>query len=451
MSDSIEKNRARTDKTRADEQARVDKGNSDFNKLKSEAEKNQIAGNKRMFELSQKKHDITSDKWKGTEESRVDEVNKINGEMRETWKSYNDMITNGSGVDPLDITKYDTADVGTVTVGDEKYVIPQDLAASIIDSNGEMKVVGNEVHQKVYEQNSVGQPIPKKDNEGNDVFEHSGVNLPKYSDVFKSGTASDKKRTTVADFAETDRKVLKRLGYKDGDSVMNSVATKVISEVKKGKEISLPNGSVVFSDSEGIPLRDANGKMMYKTRSKEAKGMIEKAASVKSILNTLDNGYEVVKNDPTTVGSIGNNPADWIGNVLNDIAKVPTDTRLQREALIQFTEPLAATMRSINETGVMTDRDLVRYLNMLPQLDDSPKSYKSKYETLRKDIKDKYMNLEEGMSEGTDEATNSEKLQEKVDTVELTPSEQIDSVMKSKGYDRAKAKRFIEWKTKRGK
>ncbi len=214
----------------------------------------------------------------------------------------------------------------------------------------------------------------------------------------------------------------------------------MVAHSSKGLELALEDGSVIFTEADGTPKLDKNGKKMYKSKSKEAKDLTEKAATMEGILVTLDRGYEVVSNDPATVGSLGNNPADWIGNILNDIIKVPTKTRLEREKLIQFTEPLAASLRSAVETGVMTEADLQRYLKMLPQLDDAPESYKSKYNTVRKDLKGKFKSLQKAFkpSEQKKEEIPIERTRQSItkDILASNPNatkEQIDKYLKSIG------------------
>ena len=114
---------------------------------------------------------------------------------------------------------------------------------------------------------------------------------------------------------------------------------------------------------------------------------------------------------------------------------------------MQFTEPLAAQMRDAVESGVMTDRDLERYLKMLPQVDDSPESYKSKYKTLRDDLKSKYGNLKQAVMDTKKEETPADKV--KAETVKMPreqaynevkrmkpewSSDKINRYLKTKGY-----------------
>lgn len=445
MSKSIERNRDR--KMREDEQKTQELQNiKDAQRKDEESVFNlKVKSEKTLFDLQKEKQKIMSSDYKGTEESRIDAINEINGRMFDVYKTANERAASLGKQPIVDISQLDTAQLSTVDVNGEKYVLPQDLAATIVDSNGEMKLVGDEIHQAVYEENSTGTPIPKKDGNGNIVYEPSGIKLRKYSDVFQSSKGSGD--FIISELPTSEQDKLIKLGYKPTDSITKAQRNKLVGQSSEGMELALPNGSVIYTEADGTPKLDKYGKKMYKSRSKEEKAMLEKSASMEGILETLDRGFDVVVNNPETVGSLGNNTADWVANNINDILKIPTKTRLEREKLLQFTEPLAAQMRDAVESGVMTDRDLQRYLKMLPQVDDAPESYKSKYKTLRDDLKSKYGNLKQAVMDTGKPETPADKVkseavkmprEEAYNTVKsMKPSwsaDKINRYLKTKGY-----------------
>lgn len=446
MSKSIERNRDRKQKQDA-----IDESNrqavKDAQKKDEESIFNlKMKSEKSLYDLQKEKQKIMSSDYKGTEETRIDAINEINGRMFDVYKSANERAASLGKQPIVDLSGFDTAQLSTVDVDGEKYVLPQDLAATIVDSNGEMKLVGDEIHQVVYEENSNGQMIPKKDGMGNKVYEPSGTSLRKYNDVFQKST-KEGGEFKISELPENEQTKLTKLGYKPTDTITKAQRTKLVGQTSEERELALPNGSVIYTEADGTPKLDKYGKKMYKTRSKEEKEMLEKGATMEGILDTLNRGFEVVINNPETVGSLGNNPADWIGNNINDILKIPTKTRLEREKLLQFTEPLAAQMRDAVESGVMTDRDLERYLKMLPQIDDSPESYKSKFKTLRDDLKKKYGNLKTAITPEDESETPADKVKAEAVRMpreqaynrikEMKPSwssDKINRYLKTKGY-----------------
>jgi hypothetical protein len=194
MSQSIEKNRDRVQKQKKLDDANLQRI-EDADKTDKESLFNlKMKSEKGIVDLQDKKRKLMSEDYDGTEETRIDAVNDVNGQIFDIYKSTNERAAE-LGNDPIiDISNYDTTELATVNIDGEEYVVPRDLSATVAESDGNMKFVGNEVHQAVYETNSAGQPIQKKDENGNVVFEPSGQSLRKYNDVFKESKVA--KRTT---------------------------------------------------------------------------------------------------------------------------------------------------------------------------------------------------------------------------------------------------------------
>jgi hypothetical protein len=192
MSQTIEKNRDR--KLKADQLLETQRklANDSVAKDKEDLFNTKIKTEKTLYDLQKEKQDVYSDAWKGTEEERVGRVNEINGRMFDAAKTANDYSAGlGKGM-LVDLEALDTTELNTVTAEDgETYILPQDLAVTLAESDGKMKLVGNEIHQAVYEENSQGQPVEKKDANGNLVYEPSGTSLRKYGDVFKPTAGQD--------------------------------------------------------------------------------------------------------------------------------------------------------------------------------------------------------------------------------------------------------------------
>ncbi len=141
---------------------------------------------------------------------------------------------------------------------------------------------------------------------------------------------------------------------------------------KLSTTIELPSGDNVYVDRQGTPIRNAQGQYLVKSRSKEG---AEKAETNKGIANTmrsLDNIISRVQSNPESVGSIGSDFGNWVGNQINDIIKAPTGTRLNRNQIEAKGGVIAAGLRKGVESGVMTQPDFERYMKLVPDVNDSP-------------------------------------------------------------------------------
>jgi len=156
---------------------------------------------------------------------------------------------------------------------------------------------------------------------------------------------------------------------------------------------SMPDGSVAYVDEQGNALIDKSGNIMYKTTSKTSQDLTQAGATKKSLFSQLDLMAEVVKENPSAVGSVGNNFTDFIGNVANDVLKIETLDRKDRERLKQFSGAIAAQLREMSgESGVMTESDFKRYVDMMPSENDTHEAYGRKLKRLKDDLYTKYGN-----------------------------------------------------------
>ena len=170
--------------------------------------------------------------------------------------------------------------------------------------------------------------------------------------------------------------------------------TEIVSDPKissKTPTIAMPDGSVAYADEDGNAMVGADGKIIYKTTSTTSQDLTSAGAVKKSLFAQLDLMEEVVKKNPSAVGSVGQNFTDFIGNIANDVLKIDTKDREVRERLDAFTGAIAAQLREMSgEDGVMTESDFERYMKMMPSKNDSPKAYANKMKMLRQDLNQKY-------------------------------------------------------------
>ena len=148
-----------------------------------------------------------------------------------------------------------------------------------------------------------------------------------------------------------------------------------------------PAGSSYYMKEDGTPFLDKDGKIMFKSMSKEDVDLKKSKAGLETIFKTLDQGYDSAMKNPNAIGSLGSSPFSFIQNNINDYLKIPTKDRLDRSVLTQFNGSLIAEMRSAVESGVMTDADYKRYVSKVPNENDSPKEFHDKYVRLKNMMK----------------------------------------------------------------
>jgi hypothetical protein len=156
------------------------------------------------------------------------------------------------------------------------------------------------------------------------------------------------------------------------------------------KTIQLPTGETVYVDAKGNPITNASGQYLVKTRGTENIKRETAKVDIKNTLGQLDTILERIKADPSSVGSIGSDFGNWIGNQVNDYLKVPTDTRLNRNQVEATGGVIAAGLRKGVESGVMTDKDFDRYMKLVPDVNDSPQEATYKAQMLMNQLSSQF-------------------------------------------------------------
>jgi hypothetical protein len=153
-----------------------------------------------------------------------------------------------------------------------------------------------------------------------------------------------------------------------------------------------------------------NGNPIVKSRSafnlKQPEVQMQEQGSV----DTLDQLEKTVKDNPEAVGSLGSDPLNYVLNNINDMLKIPTDTRLARNQIASTSGVLAANIRSMYESGVMTESDFTRYMKMVPNEDDSVPEFLYKTQMLRNDMIKNYGRKAE--AQGTKAPVSTVKLED---------------------------------------
>ncbi len=151
-----------------------------------------------------------------------------------------------------------------------------------------------------------------------------------------------------------------------------NVGTGVKHPKKLDNTIQLPTGETVYVDAQGKPYQNNNGQYLVKSQGTENVKRVGAKRDMMNTLGSLDQILTRVQTDPESVGSIGSDFGNWIGNQVNDILKVPTGTRLNRNQIEATGGVIAAGLRKGVESGVMTEQDFIRYSKLVPNKDDSP-------------------------------------------------------------------------------
>ena len=87
----------------------------------------------------------------------------------------------------IDINQEDITQMGIFKDGEERYVVNKELGEALDNNNGEIRLGKNgEIERWKTIQNSKGQWIPEKHENGEFMYESSGEFLQKTSDVFYS-------------------------------------------------------------------------------------------------------------------------------------------------------------------------------------------------------------------------------------------------------------------------
>ncbi len=160
----------------------------------------------------------------------------------------------------------------------------------------------------------------------------------------------------------------------------DNAGTGVKMPKKLDNTIQLPTGETVYVDAQGKPYQNNNGQYLVKTQGTENVKRVGAKRDIGNTIAQVDTILQRIKTDPSSVASIGSDFGDWLGNQVNDIIKVPTGTRLNRNQIDATGGVIAAGLRKGVESGVMTESDFIRYQKLVPNVNDSPQEaiYKGK-------------------------------------------------------------------------
>ena len=190
MSKSIEKSKDRKqkqDKIQADaieaDKKIIRKQNKDTFELGKVTKEAFMEMNERISKI--KSGDIAL-----SEQEAVNEINYLNKQKIDMYTRAIDYGMTLNVKDPkkvIDINQEDITQIGIFKDGEERYVVNKELGEALDNNNGEIRLGKNgEIERWKTIQNSKGQWIPEKHENGEFMYESSGEFLQKTSDVFKT-------------------------------------------------------------------------------------------------------------------------------------------------------------------------------------------------------------------------------------------------------------------------
>jgi hypothetical protein len=219
-------------------------------------------------------------------------------------KSPNDIISlENEGIEQL----------GLVTVGDKKYVINNEVAKAIQDSNGDLKLNGNEILSRAKEQNSQGQFVPIKNSDGSFKYESTGTFMQPVENVFKRKTDDKRTKSSIGIATEMSPDENKYFTAQGIDP--NTVSAEVLdtyrkenvkNKVAKEKDATVANTAISFIDDRLDPKSEnaivygkpVSGKDIFESRkaqSKEAKMPSTKKSELSGRLSIYQSGADIIQ------------------------------------------------------------------------------------------------------------------------------------------------------------
>jgi hypothetical protein len=178
MSASIERNRDRVDKEAAAAQKSKDTLNAQNVKIAGDIQEKRLNSEKVMSDLSSRKNKILSGETGMSQDQATKAVAAITGQMQSVVKGMSQYAVD-LGKSPQDIIDASAYDLNGYKVVNGNLFVDTETEAMIKNSNGDMKIVDDTVHQKVKKTNSTGQPIDELDGNGEPIFEATPIKLRK--------------------------------------------------------------------------------------------------------------------------------------------------------------------------------------------------------------------------------------------------------------------------------
>jgi hypothetical protein len=174
----------------------------------------------------------------------------------------------------------------------------------------------------------------------------------------------------------------------------------VVNVMGEGKPIELADqfGEYYANKDTGEPIKTKDGKIAYKKLNEKTSKTIESIDQSKKTIASLNNMVKILDKNPEAVGSIGENPYEYVANYANDILGIPTKELANRTTIQGASGVLAAMTRKIYENGVMTDEDYQRYKKLIPDANDSEIVFRNKAKILISDLNSQVKKTEERYS-----------------------------------------------------
>lgn len=224
----------------------------------------------------------------------------------------------------------------------------------------------------------------------------------------------------------------------------------IVNVMGEGKPIELADqfGEYYANKDTGEPIKTKDGKIAYKKLNEKTAKTIESIDQSKKTIASLNNMVKILDKNPEAVGSIGENPYEYVANYANDILGIPTKELANRTTIQGASGVLAAMTRKIYENGVMTDKDYERYQKLIPNANDSEIVFRNKAKILISDLNSQVKKTEERYSKTLPDFV-SDKGESAIAPYEETPK--TEAVKAPYGNEVEKNGKNYIWDTSRNK
>lgn len=234
ISESIEKNRERVAKQKAEQDALLAQAEADNKKLAGDIQDKRLRSEKLMADLVEKKNKILSGDTQMNKAQAVKAVNAITKQMHGIVKGMSQYAAD-VGKDPLSIIDPSSYDLNTYSLVGGKVLIDKETEAAVANSNGEMKVIGNEVYQTKKVENSTGQLVDDVDANGERQYEPTGVKLKNADEIFSKPKG---KRITPSTQTRVNEKGENVYIDDEGADILGPDGNPVVKKVEKTSIVS---------------------------------------------------------------------------------------------------------------------------------------------------------------------------------------------------------------------
>ena len=174
---------------------------------------------------------------------------------------------------------------------------------------------------------------------------------------------------------------------KDKPAVNTSTTKVTVLGEDKPIEIADEYGTFFANKDTGEAILNSKGKKVYSKLGDKTSKVIEGLDTSKRTVSALDNMVKILDKNPEAVGSLGENPYEFVSNYANDFIGIPTKELVNRNTIDGMGGVIAAMIRNTNESGVMTKDDVERYQKLIPKSGDSEIVFRNKVKTLTADMR----------------------------------------------------------------